>query len=304
MVVENHEINEQKNTDAEITITGRSFETILDQRVVGANKSFPVSGTPVDYQLSAGNTWDQVKSLIDHHILATFVTANPGDVIPNVSIVSTVPGAGTAIVRNLKRGSLYTRSLELMEIDNLGFRSLRPGPWVPAGGALATDVILEIHKGVDRTKSVIFSYAAGEIDQARYLWTNKKLKNAALCVGKWVETVYLPAATGIDRRSIFIDCSDIDQYDTSAPSGARLATVVAGMQQRAQEQLAMLNSIALADAEISKESTHYIYRKDYNVGDLVTIIGDYNQTTTKRVTEFVESEDENGESGNPTLGDV
>jgi hypothetical protein len=45
----------------------------------------------------------------------------------------------------------------------------------------------------------------------------------------------------------------------------------------------------------------YQYRRDYNIGDLVSIDGNFGQTAVMRVIEYAEIEDENGNSGHPTL---
>jgi hypothetical protein len=43
------------------------------------------------------------------------------------------------------------------------------------------------------------------------------------------------------------------------------------------------------------------YRADYNIGDIVYVIGNYDIAQKMRVTEYAEIEDENGEVGYPTL---
>jgi hypothetical protein len=60
------------------------------------------------------------------------------------------------------------------------------------------------------------------------------------------------------------------------------------------------NRITITRADAS-DITRYEYRKDYNVGDLVSLDGNFGQIAVMRVMEYVEIEDENGESGHPTL---
>lgn len=299
MIVENHEISDNKGAASDITITGRGFETYLENRIVGANKAFPVSGTMTDYNLGAAFTWNQVVTLIGNHILASALL-DDNDAIPFVSLLSTVPGTSTSIARTVKRGPLYNAALALLEIDNLGFKVVRPGPTSPLGGA-SVDVALVVHKGVDRTATVIFSYDTGEISSADYLWSNRKFKNAALVTGKWVETKVTPAAIEYGRRWMYLTANDIDEQYTTAPTGSTLTAVVNAMQQRANEALLAQLDIALTKAEVSREAVKSIYRTDFDVGDLITVSGDYNEVSTMRVSEYVEFEDENGESGYPTL---
>ena len=89
MVVENHEISESSNTEPEITITGRSLETILENRIIGSNKGLPFSGAIVDYPIYADYTWNQAKSLIDHHTSVPYVI-RPEDVIPNLQVATII----------------------------------------------------------------------------------------------------------------------------------------------------------------------------------------------------------------------
>ena len=45
----------------------------------------------------------------------------------------------------------------------------------------------------------------------------------------------------------------------------------------------------------------FVYKKDFNIGDVVQVVNEYGQEATSRVTEIVISQDENGESLNPTF---
>jgi hypothetical protein len=62
--------------------------------------------------------------------------------------------------------------------------------------------------------------------------------------------------------------------------------------------------VAISNVKIAPNSQNYNYRTDYNVGDIVGVDGEYNTSTTMRVIEYVEIEDENGESGYPTLSEL
>ncbi len=44
--------------------------------------------------------------------------------------------------------------------------------------------------------------------------------------------------------------------------------------------------------------------KTYDVGDIITVDGEYNATTTMRISEYVEIEDETGDSGYPTFSEI
>jgi hypothetical protein len=159
-----------------------------------------------------------------------------------------------------------------------------------------------IHRGVDRSAQVVYSYDTGEIESADYLWSIKKLKNSALVSGKWVEVrVDDLSKTEYNRRMMYVDASDIDDPFDAPPTGIDLLNIEVKMEQRGVAALAAQKEIALAKAEVSKENTKATYRRDFDVGDLIMVSGDYNETSKMRVTEFVEIEDERGQSAYPTL---
>lgn len=300
MIVENHAISDDKGKEPEIEITGRGFETYLEQRVVGMNKNYPTVTAPADYVLAAGYTWNQAITLISDHILAANLI-DDNNALDYISVLSQVTGlTGVSVARTVKYGDLYKRLLEHLEIDNLGLKIIRPGPFTPVG-VPAENMTIAIHVGANRAGQVIFSYDTNEIESADYLWSNKKLKNAALISGRWVETVVIPAATKYARRWMLVDASDLDDKLSAAPTGAALTAMIASMQQRGISELAAQKDIALTKAEVSKNATKAVYRTDFDVGDIITVQGDYSETASMRVSEFVEIEDENGSIGYPTL---
>lgn len=301
MIVEDHQINDNKDKETEIVITGRGFETFLDHRIVGSNKNFPFVGNLPDYVLAPNYTWQQAVDLISEHINADSLI-DDSDALPYVRVSSIVVGVSVSVERSVKRGSLYTRLLELLEVDNLGLKVIRPGKWAPAGAGVNISMI--IHVGVDRTKEVIFSYDSGEIQSSDYLWSSRKLKTSALVSGRWVEVRVNVAGSSSEysRRMMYVDASDIDESYDQAPTGAELSAVIAKMQQRGNEALAAQKDIALTKTEVSKDNATLAYRKDYNVGDLITVSGAYAEiTSTRRISEYVEIEDETGVKSYPTL---
>lgn len=299
MIVENHEISETRGKPTEIVISGRGFETIFEQRIVGSNKVFPTSTGVTDYILAADQVWNQAVTLISDHIHASSLI-DDDNALPYITILSELSGSGTAISRSLKRGTLYSRLLELLDPDDLGIKVIRPGPWSPLGSA-SPNIAVVIHAGTDRSDEIIFSYDTGDIESADYLWSNKKLKNAALVTGRWVEVWVDTSDVNYNRRVMQVDASDIDNAFTSAPTGADLANVIAWMETRGRDALSAQNEVALTKAEVSKDGNRSKYRVDFEVGDIVTVVGDYNAASTMRISEYVEIEDEKGSRSYPTL---
>lgn len=301
MIVENHEINDSKDKEAEIIISGRGYETFFENRIVGSNWNFPTSGNPSDYTLTASELHDQIIYMLNDHLLTTPLF-DDNNALPYVSTGhGYISDPGPSVARSIKRGDLYTRLQELLAVRNLGIRVERPGVGSVFGGG-TPNTGFYIHEGNDLSSTIVFSQDTGEILGADYLWSNKKVKTAAMIFGRWVQTFVATAGeNGYDRRVMLIDASDIDQGYETAPAGGTLTAVVAAMQQRGLEAIAARNDVALTNVEVSKNATKAIYRIDFNVGDIISVSGSYNATSKMRIGEYVEIEDETGESSYPTL---
>lgn len=293
MIVENHEISDQKGKESELIISGRGLETDFEQRVLGSNIALPFSGVVGDYALSSDETWNQAVTMLKDHLYATMLI-DDDNAWPYLTITTDIPAGGTEVARTIKRADLHKALLDLLAIDQVGVRVIRPTPGVE-------NTTLLIHKGVDRSSEIVFSYDTGEIESADYLWTNKASKNAAFVSGKWVQVWVDGAETEYSRRVMQIDASDIDNSYSAVPTGGDLTAVIAAMTQRGTDAIAAKNDISLTKAEVSREVNQNEYRSDFNVGDLVTIQGDYNEVSTMRISEYVEIEDQSGRIGYPTL---
>jgi hypothetical protein len=301
MLVENHQISEENDEDPEITITGRSLQAILEQRIVGQNWNWaspPASLEVSQYVLSAANTWLQAIELINEHV-KTGTVIMAGDAIPLLEAAHAMTGSGTSEARTINRGTVLERLQEILEIDDLGCRVIRrhnfTGP--PASTGKTT---LLIHDGENKSDVVSFSSRNGDIDAADYLWSIKKYKTSALVSGKFVETMVHGAETGSERRVMLVDGSDLDGHLEAIPTGSALTTIRTAMTTRGNQALKAQKRISLSRIDISPSPT-YEYRRDYNIGDFVSVHSSYGPVGTMRVVEHVEIEDENGQSAHPTL---
>lgn len=299
MIVENHEISDVKGNITEIEVSGRGFETIFENRIVGSNKALPSNTGIADFVLSKNFTWVQIVELISKHILASELV-DATNAIPYVEVLHNVEGLGVSEERTIPRTDLYSEVQKLINVDNLGIRVFRPGPLNPLGEESSNIAVL-IHAGKDLSESVVFSYETGEIERADYFWSNRKTKNAALVSGKWVETLVSGEETQEDRRTMFVNADDIDGEFSVAPTGATLTNIVNLMEQRGLEALSNQNKVEIVKAEVSQDVNHSGYRKVFNVGDLITVSGKYNSSSKMKVTEYVEIDDEKGFKGYPTL---
>lgn len=302
MIVENHEIREEKGKEIDIKITGRGFETLFENRILGSNNNvWPQLINGVGHKQLTGYPADQIVLLIKNHI-DPFYLFDDNDAIPYTTVITDVPQTGPLSDEiTFERQSLYEAVINLLKSRNMGIQIIRPGTW----NASSPNIQILIHEGNDLTESVLFSEATGEIESSDYLWTNKNLKNAALITGQWIGARVLPVETEIERRWMYIDAKDIDSnYDTWPSLPADQAAIMLALERRGREILAAQKEIALIKTEVSKDITSRGYRYDYTMGDIITVSGSYGEIKPMRVNEYVEIEDENGEKSYPTLTEL
>jgi hypothetical protein len=296
MWVENHNIKDPRDKDGTIEITGRSFVSYLENRIVAQNHA-AAANTIYEYVINSAPTWEQIEYLIYDH-LVDVITVDPDDSLPGIYVDHSCTGTGTSEERIIKYGTIWDRVKELLKIDDIGIRMQRPSSTEP-------DIFFMIYQGVDRTQKVRFSSLVGDLDNVEYFFSTRKIKNIARVVGKWVQVVATidgSPPNNLDRRYMLLDASDIDQQQPSMPTGLGLDWITAGMHIRGATALRAQREIIITQADISPNARwRYGWQYDYDLGDLVTIDAEFGQSQVMRVVEHAEVEDENGTNSYPTL---
>jgi hypothetical protein len=293
MMVEDHEIQEDSDGTSIMTITGRSVDAFFENRMALPNnfglKSF---GTEVSFlydQLSA-TSWAQAASLLNDQIRSPLNAAQ--DALPNITILSSfVTATETPKERVIDRAQLDVAFKSVLEQSDIGIRVERPN-----GGT--TNLFFILYNGTDVSGSVRFDYSANDFASARYFWSIRTLKNGAQVVGKYQVSITRPVGlTGWDVRMLYVDASD---FDTLPGTQAETDAGVRKLASRGQEELGKNKETQLLEATIST-TCRPKFRKDYQIGDIVYVIGNYGISQKMRVVEFAETEDGSGISGFPTL---
>lgn len=305
MIVENHEINGDRENEALITITGRSFETLLEQRVAEPIRAYPHVSGGYDYEQPSQESHWQIVNFINGLISPGHVYY-ADDAIDYVSNYSWIPDGAVSDEILIKHGrDGLTTVYELLNGEGMDLFTIRPGLFTRGSAAIPDEnTVFAVHKGVDRSADLVLSFDMGEIESADYFWSLKPKKTLAVVQGKWVGVrLDIGGPTGVKdkRRMLYVDASGMDNLYNAAPTGATLTKIQNAMLRRGWQALMAQRSVNLVNPNVSKEGTHLTYRKDYNVGDILMVNGEYNTSAPFRVTEYVEFEDETGRGGYPTL---
>ena len=297
-VVENVEITETSKMDPTIKISGRSLVSFLENRIIGFHLPANPLGLYQIYEIPAGKLEVQIKQLIDDHL----------DLANIVCTKETQTDADELKV-TLKRDTVYKHLIDLLKVNDLGIRTVRKNASGSFNALSTTKTLFHIHKGDNKKSKVIFSWDYGELESATYLTSIKAYKNVAIVTGTYFDTiVYEGTSTSnlqYDRRIMYVDAADIDAKMLGTnppvfPTTTEKAAIIEKLTNRGTKALKKQKKVIMSNVDVSRLTSHK-YRTDYDIGDVVSISGNYGVIEPRRVIEFVEIEDANGEVGYPTL---
>lgn len=312
MVVESQSIE-----DGAITITGKTFETLFEERVPYWTRDIePGSQTP-----------DQIMNNAVYEMNL--------DNIPGLNLEIAADGGYAnrhyqyGVDERLTRGTPgYTLILGLAKKYNLGIACYWTAVEYSVVGGNFTGHVLNYrtYLGVDRSNDIIFAPQFENLAGAKELHSNSEYKNYAMVAYPPMDFKYglgengakISEAAGVIRidqvpdggfkRVLFVT-PEIKEIDLSGGTDAeRLASLRRIMRVKGRQALRAHKKIKMVDGEITAE-TPYKYRWEYNpnsdptyrLGDKVKIGGHFTSPIKGVVTEFTRSLDNTGYRAYPTV---
>ena len=156
------------------------------------------------------------------------------------------------------------------------------------------------------------------------------------------KTTTIGNEVGIDRNELYVDARDVsstidyDELVSSYPNGIEKTinnviyyqvngnniAIITKNEEGEVEEVKLCNNVYTENlkgvgyekmsecVQVTSFSgkiitgVNYIYKKDYNLGDIVRILNEYGMSVNARITEIIESRDENGYSMEPTFENV
>lgn len=280
----------QFEQDGSIRVKGRSFESVLDRRVVETAGIIPfTSATNYMIQLLRYNIGEAAED--DRRVYTFFaITELP------------VGFDDPATFDGVKYGeNLYTAIKTLSDSMGLGFKVTIPlqTPYVEFRFLYGQD--LTVRKGIN------FSESIGNIQNVSQLRSDVTYKNVAVVnlpprdntpgLGEVYRASDLtkPVPQGLYRREVWTDASDLRKDDTLTAENKPSRALAWG-----RIELIGHPPVNEVDFELSSLNV-YEYDKDYFLGDLVNVINPEGQPIKHRVTEYIQSFGPEGSSAYPTL---
>lgn len=304
MVVETHQIERKKQKPEKVIIKGRSFESILDRRVAIQSLSSLTGST--DWTVSLKTPSDVAWWLINQIVVSGRLSAK--DVFPSSMVQFPTPsdyGTSTGPTKSftIERGNLLSVVMKLLGTEakadstttpatpavvQHGIRAVRPNS---AGTAIG----VEIYTGVDKSSTVYFDATRELLDDGTYLFSKSGSFNVGYGVGGNIAATMFEGTTepsGLDRRVTLIDGSQANVTNTDV------------LKNYMSQALAEASETAIFDGNINPDLNPYKYGIDYNLGDIVKVVGDYGLDELARVTEYIRTEDATGHKAFPTLSTI
>ena len=261
--------------------TGKDCRSILNQRVIWQQTNF--TGTVENYirKLITDNIINPVKETrrIDNFILGTF--ANLRD---RISEQVTYSQLGEKIVE-LCNAYQYGTRIRMDDFNRLVF---------------------EVYKGEDRSYNqdvndhVVFSPDFDNVISSKYITDNSNIKNVALVAGEGEgvdrKRLVCGTAEGLDRYELYVDARDV----SSQVEEGETIDYAEMLKTRGIEALAEYGTTVSFEGEVEPNHS-YKYGTDYFLGDIVQVVNIYGISARARITEVIETFDENGYSIIPTF---
>lgn len=161
----------------------------------------------------------------------------------------------------------------------------------------------DLFKGVDRSidqdenVKLIFSPEYENLISSKYNEDMTEFRNVALVGGEGEGTDRkkrtIGTASGLDRYEMFVDASGISTNSGEIDLVDYYNLLIAEGKEKLAEQ-AVTKSF---EGEV--ETNNYKYKTDYNLGDIVTVRNQYGIAANARITEIIETWDDNGYSVDP-----
>lgn len=308
MIIENLEITTDAESGNHLIMSGRGLESILDRRIIWqmtsvANKSLQeVIQTFINDSIIS-------PTMVDRKINNFIFTP-----INNITVTS------TKITKQWTGDNVYDVIHELCNTYNIGFDVL-----LNDQNQFEFKLLVGEDRSYDQDKNpyVVFSPKYENIINSNYLESSKTLKNVTLVAGE-DETVggnratrIVGAGVGMSRKELYTDARDLQSENSSTysettnDSGGTTAYIGSGsgiiseeykarLDQRGTEKLAENRYTKTFTGEVEATKS-FIYGRDFNKGDIVQIVNEYDMVSKVRVVELVRSQDINGYSMYPTF---
>lgn len=294
-IVESHLIERDEDGLRTITVRGRSAETFLEARTsasyLGVGKKTDTGEDRKTY-VTGSAEYAVRKVIYDAMVLGK--PQSPDAFAEIFNPVIQVDASTATQTWEVPLSDLYSFSKTTLKTANLALQ-LRRSVWAAAG-----DVNLYIISGRDRSGTVQLDTRLGHIANESYLWSTRDTFNGAYVYSdKSSLAIGLPGfgfggSTKFNRRVMVVDMPNTDTTNSS---------LYASMASEGLKKVNEKKSRLIFSGEVT-DLCPFKYREHFATGDIVRVRGEYGFNEKMRVTEYIRTQDEDGERAYPTLSQI
>lgn len=261
--------------EKKIVIKGRFLSSYLDRRLVKNTVSFSGFAEVGMRELVAASTE-----------------------IPNL-FLGDLSGYEESITFQVSYKSLLDSLTKIAKTSGLGYR-IRPD-------FISKKMFFDVYRGKNKVigqsqnSVVVFSEDYDNLNKIEYSWNNQLQKTMAYIGGEGEgesrTIITVGNGTGIDLKEVFVDAKDVRSNDFASH-----ALYLDALRQRGWEKLRSYEASESYEYETLPNAS-FIYKKDYDLGDLVTIQKkEWGVNESRRLSEVQEVYERGGMTVIPTLG--
>lgn len=295
--ITNIELNTDEDGENTLVIGATDCLSILNQRI-NNNVSYEEGGTVKN--AFRGTYENYIRTLINKNFI-------------NSDIL-------TRNIKNLVLGSSkgYKETLEIaLDFVNVGEETLTVCRAHNCGCKITwknSKFVFDLFQGVDRSEGqlnvppVVFSPEFGNLIKSKYTVENDKIKNSIIPYqsvdtsdkysNQWAATsdVITGEISGLDRYEIKVDIKEI----ISGVNSGEISNLNIGLETAFKKELAS-NTKSKVKFEGELSSDYYIYKQDWDLGDIVTVKNDFGIKANARIVEVIETWDREGYTIEPVF---
>lgn len=270
--IEAIELDTNEEKDNHLIIGAYDIKKILNQRIVYATENY---NTTVE---------NIIRGLIQNNFI------NPSDLSRAINnfALKDVKGFSDKTRTQITYDNVGEKITELCKAYNYGYKVTLEN------GIIYFDLYQGVNRSINQTDNpfVIFSPEYDNLVSSKYNLDISEVKNVALVGGEGEgsarKKVEVGSAAGIDRFEIFVDASSVSSEEGTIPASEYLEM----LSENGKEQLA--NTSVLSSFEGVVDTTQYAYKKDFDLGDIVSLENEYGIKVDARIVEIIETWDDTG----------
>lgn len=279
-IIENIKIEYKDDVGEFLSVTGRFAESLLERRIVWQQTR--LSGTAENGLRNLINT-NVINPVIENRKIPIIQLGDIKGYTDRLDAQYT----GEDLLEINKNVAINTHTGFKFKFNNSGFD-------------------FELYKGTDRSYNqsantfVVFSDEYDNLLSSEYEHITSAYKNVALVAGEGEgtarKTVIVGDGEGLERYEIFVDAKNVSSNDGEIS----LEEYNKALKEKGEEKLVTITQAFTGEVDLGQ---NYIYKKDFFIGDVVTIENkNWGIYINSRIIEIIESEDESGYKITPTFG--